>query len=277
MNPIRTLIVDDEAPARQWLRALCDKQPDVQVIGECGNASDATRRLHTTPTDLLLLDIQLGPSTGFQVLEGVAPAEVPLTIIVTAFDEYAVRAFEKNAVDYLLKPVREDRFRTSLDRVRRQLVNGLTPEARTEIRAATAALERTFVASHSPANPLRVVAEGSDAFHLIDPQEIEFVESRRNYAHIHALRGREPFRTRSTLQHMNTLLDPASFLRINRSYIVNLRHVLRIERNDYGAFFFVVESQRRLPVGRSYRAKVAQFVRSSGRLQGGALAVDDAG
>ena len=151
MTVIRTLIVDDEAPARQWLRSLCSKNPLLQVVGECSTAADAAQRLRTTQVDLLLLDIRLGPHNGFQVLEHVPPTVTPLVIIVTAFDEYAVRAFEKNAVDYLLKPVSEERFRASIERVRRQLGTGLTTELREQIAVSVGSLS----ASRSPgATPL---------------------------------------------------------------------------------------------------------------------------
>ena len=118
---IRMLIVDDETPARQWMRTLCAQDSRHPFVGECATASEASRALRTSSIDLLLLDIQLGAHTGFQVLDGVACSAVPNLVFVTAHDKYAVRAFDRRAVDYLLKPVREDRFRESLERVRRQL------------------------------------------------------------------------------------------------------------------------------------------------------------
>src|SRR4029450_4446557 len=114
----------DEAPARQWLGRLCSKAPDIQVVGECATAAEASRALRTTANDLLLLDIQLGPHNGFQVLDGVACSAAPHPVFVPAHDQSAVRAFERPPIDYLLKPVPEDRFRESLERVRRHLKGG---------------------------------------------------------------------------------------------------------------------------------------------------------
>lgn len=267
MSVIRTLIVDDEAPARQWLRALCAKHPDIEVVGECANAPQAAQKLRVGGIDLLLLDIQLGPQTGFQVLENVAPGSLPLVVFVTAYDQYAVRAFEKNAVDYLLKPVRDDRFRATLERVRRQLQGGLTREIRAAIHAALGPLERAFHESRSASAPERLIAQRDEAFHLIDPRDVELLEASGNYVLIHVAAPGEPYSARSTLQSFEELVDPASFLRVSRSAIVNLAHVARIERDTDSAFCFIARSGRRIAVGRSYRKKIAEFVRASGRVQ----------
>ncbi|HEU4531073.1 MAG TPA: LytTR family DNA-binding domain-containing protein [Steroidobacteraceae bacterium] len=263
MTVIRTLIVDDEAPARQWLRSLCSKHPQLHVIGECSNAADAAQRLRTTQVDLLLLDIRLGPHNGFQVLEHVPPNVTPLVVIVTAFDEYAVRAFEKNAVDYLLKPVSEERFRASLDRVRRQLGAGLTTELREQIAVSVGSLRRALFDAPQAQPPARLVGERDGSFYLIDAADIEFLESSGNYVLIHAAGQQRHYSLRSTLHGMEERLDPASFLRISRSVIVNLAHVMSIERDSDSAFSFVLNTHGRVSVGRTYRTRVAEFVRSS--------------
>lgn len=267
MNAIRTLIVDDEAPARQWLRTLCAKHADVEVVGECSNAPQAAQKLRGGTVDLLLLDIQLGPQTGFQVLENMASGSLPLVVFVTAYDQYAVRAFEKNAVDYLLKPVRDDRFRATLERVRSQLQGGLAGEIRAAIHAALGPLEQAFQDRETTSTPERLIAQRGDAFHVIDPRDVELLEASGNYVLIHVAGSGEPYSTRSTLQSFEELVDPAGFLRISRSAIVNLAHVARIERDADSAFCFVARSGRRLSVGRSYRRKISEFVRASGRLQ----------
>lgn len=267
MNMIRTLIVDDEAPARQWLRSLCAKHSDVEVVGESSNVPQAAQKLRAGAIDLLLLDIQLGPQTGFQVLENLPAGSLPLVVFVTAYDQYAVRAFEKNAVDYLLKPVRDERFRATLERVRTQLQGGLTGEIRAAIHAALGPLERAFHDQQTMSTPERLIAQRGDAFHVIDPSDVEVLEASGNYVLVHVAGAGEPYSTRSTLQSFEELVDPANFLRISRSTIVNLAHVARIERDADSAFCFVARSGRRLSVGRSYRRRIADFVRASGRVQ----------
>jgi len=263
MTPIRTLIVDDEAPARQWLRTLCAKNPQLQVVGEIGTAAEAAQRLRANGVDLLLLDIQLGPHTGFQVLEGVPEHAMPIIVIVSAFDQYALRAFEKNALDYLLKPVLEDRFRATVERVRRQLHNGLTAEIRAQIAASVGSLQQTLRDSQPVVAPTRLVGERDGAFYLIDAAEVEFFESSGNYVLFHVKGQDRQYSMRSTLHSMEERLDPASFLRISRSTIVNLAHVAAIERNEDSAFRFVMNTHGRVAVGRTYRMTVAEFVRSS--------------
>ena len=265
MTAIRTLIVDDEAPARQWLRSLCNKHAQLQVVGECSTAVDAAQKLRALPVDLLLLDIQLGPHTGFQVLEKVPPHNTPLVVIVSAFDQYAVTAYEKNAIDYLLKPVLEERFRASVERVQRQLRGGLTNEIRTQIAASIGTLHQALLQARPPALPARLVGERDGNFYLIDSANIEFLESSGNYVLIHTTGQQRQYSLRSTLQAMQERLDPASFLRISRSIIVNLGHVAAIERDADSAFCFVLGTHGRLAVGRTYRTKIAEFVRAARR------------
>jgi two-component system, LytTR family, response regulator len=256
---IRTLIVDDEAPTRHSLHDLCAKQADLQIVGECSGASDAIRRLSSGGVDLLLLDIQLGPFTGFDVLHEVPTLRAPLVIFVTAYDQHAVRAFEENAVDYLLKPVGEDRFRKAVERARLHLTRGSADYLYDHLRAALRPLQQALQAG----GPVpRLVAERDNAFHVIDPNLVEAIEAQRNYVAIRLAGDERPYITRGTLQAMGQLLDTHQFMRIRRNYLVNLLHVARIER-DMDDFVIVTRSDQRLAVGRSYRHAVAEFVRNS--------------
>ncbi len=262
MSTLRTLIVDDEAPARQWLRTLCAKHPQVQIVGECSTAPDAAQKLRTLSVDLLLLDIRLGPSSGFQVLDDVPPQATPVVVIVSSFDHYAVRAFEKNALDYLLKPVSEERFRATIERVQRQLSRGLTLELREQVAAAIGALQQALRETQPAPKTGRLVGERGGTFYLIDPADVEHLESSGNYVLIHTIEQQEPYSMRSTLQSLEERLDPGTFLRISRSSIVNLAHVTSIERDSDSAFSFLLGKRGRVSVGRTYRTRVAEFVRS---------------
>jgi DNA-binding LytR/AlgR family response regulator len=262
LTPIRTLIVDDEAPARQWLRRLCSKAPDVQVVGECATAGEASRALRSTAIDLLLLDIQLGPHNGFQVLDGVPFSAVPQLVFVTAHDQYAVRAFDRRAIDYLLKPVPEDRFRESLERVRRQLRGGLASELQAAVREMIGPLERSLIAQRPRPHIERLTAERDDAYRVIECRRIASLESQGNYVHVVEAGDARPSVMRGTLQSVCAVLDPQAFVRINRSVIVNLAYVDRIERDaDSHLVFAMRDSGRRFNVGRTFHAHVSQLLK----------------
>lgn len=260
MRAIKTLIAEDETPARQWLRALCAKHRDVQIIGECASVSEATQRLRTTDVDLLLLDIHLGPHHGFRVLDGVAQGAVPLVIVVTAYDRYAVSAFEKHAVDYLLKPVREERFAVALDRARRRLQAGLTTEMRAELQAALRPLQELFLKGQAAQVTPRLIAELDGALHILDANEVELIESDGNYVTLRA--NGATYTTRSTMQSMEDSLPPQVFVRLSRSVIVNLSFVKRIERIGEGDYVFATKSGHSVKVGRSYRPFVSEMIRT---------------
>ena len=261
-TPIRTLIVDDEAPARQWLRRLCGKAGDVHIVGECATAGEASRALRSTAIDLLLLDIQLGPYNGFQVLDGVPFSAVPQLVFVTAHDQYAVRAFDRRAIDYLLKPVPEDRFRESLERVRRQLRGGLASEVQAAVREMIGPLERSLLAQRARRHIERLTAERDDAYRVIECCTITTLESQGNYVHVTEMGDAQPSVMRGTLQGIHDVLDPEVFVRVNRSVIVNLKYVDRIERDADSHLVFVMRgSGRRFNVGRTFHAQVTQLLK----------------
>jgi two-component system, LytTR family, response regulator len=261
VTPIRTLIVEDEAPARHWLRTLCAKSSDVQVVGECATAADASRFLRSHTIDLLLLDIQLGPHNGFQVLDGVPFSAIPHLVFVTAHDQYAVRAFDRRAIDYLLKPVREDRFRDTLQRVRRQLRGGLTSEVQAAVRETIGPLERSLFARGSRRFTQRLTAERDDAYYVIECETIVTLESEGNYVRVTQSGDLNPAFLRGTLQSICEVLDPEVFLRINRSVIVNLSQVDRISRDADSHLVFVMRDGRSFNVGRTFHPDIAQRLR----------------
>lgn len=259
---IRTLIVDDEAPARQWLRRLCNKSSDIQVVGECATAGEASRALRSSTIDLLLLDIQLGPFNGFQVLDGVSCAAVPHLVFVTAHDHYAVRAFDRRAIDYLLKPVREDRFRESLDRVRRQLRGGIAAEVQAAVRDSIGPIERSLSARSRHLYTQRLIAERDAAYRVVECAHIATLESAGNYVRINEINDSRPCLMRGTLQGVGEALDPESFVRVNRSIIVNLAHVEQIKRNADGQLVFTMRNDgRSFSVGRVFHPHVVRLIR----------------
>jgi two-component system LytT family response regulator len=259
--PIRTLIVDDETPARHWLRTLCTKMADVRIVGECGTAAEASRALRTSTIDLLLLDIQLGPHTGFQVLDGVAYSAVPNLVFVTAHDKYAVRAFDRRAVDYLLKPVREDRFRESLERVRRQLRGGMTSEIQSAVRETIMPLEQSLLSLRTHGYTERLIGEREGAYRIIECGKMVSLESEGNYVRVMEQGAAQPAIMRGTLQGLADILDPGQFVRVSRFAILNLAYVDRIERDADSHLVFVMRDARSFGVGRAYAADVQRALR----------------
>lgn len=258
---IRTLIVEDETPARQWLRTLCGKVADVRVIGECASAAEASRALRSSPVDLLLLDIQLGPHTGFQVLDGVAQSAVPNLVFVTAHDQHALRAFERRALDYLLKPVREDRFRESLQRVRRQLRGGGSADFQNALRESILPLEQSLMSLRGNTGIERLVCERDGAYRIFECRNIVSMESEANYVRVYEQGSDQPGVLRGTLQALTEVVDAMQFVRVNRFAILNLSYVDRIERNADSHLVFVMRDERRFVVGRAFAAEVQRVLR----------------
>ena len=262
---IRVLIVDDEAPTRQLLSDLCHNQRDLHLVDPCSSATAAIKRLAGGGVDLLLLDIQLGPLTGFDVLHEVPPLRMPLVIFVTAYEQHAVRAFEERAIDYLLKPVNEVRFNKAIERARQQLARPADMAGlQDQLRAALLPLQRAVLAAtHRDSLPY-LVAERQGAYHVIGVQQIEYidVEAESNYVSVHVAGESDPCLKRDTLQALISALDSREFLRVRRNCIVNLEHVERIERvhDDY---HMVLKTGLRVTVGRSYRQAVSTFLRAS--------------
>lgn len=270
MMRINTLIVEDETPARQWLRRLCAKHRDLEIIGECATVRDAARSLRSVPTDLMLLDVHLGPHSGFQVFEDLPSAAVPLVILVTAHEQYALRAFDRNAVDYVLKPVREDRLQVALERARRRLAGGLPREIRAEIQSAMLPLQQMIGRSAPQATSPRLIAERDGCLQVLDVRDIALLESDDNHVRVQA-HGKE-FATRNTLQALTEMLASPPFLRVNRSTVINTAFVERIEREADAALLFVLADGRRVRVGRSYHRTIADLIRAQGFLRVGVAA-----
>jgi two-component system LytT family response regulator len=259
---IRTLIVDDERPARLWLRTLCSRASGLQIVGECTTAEEASQRLREGEIDLLLLDIQLGPRNGFQVLDGLPVSSIPTLVFVTAHDQYAIQAFERRAIDYLLKPVREDRFHETLARVRERLHGEPGPEGQGAVRDTIGLLERSLIQARGRGHAERLIAERKDAYHVIKCADIILIESEGNYIRVTEVNESTPAFLRGTLQSVAAVLDSNTFVRINRSVIANIAYVSRIERDQDARYVFrMSEIGRTFRVGRSFHARVVQRMR----------------
>ena len=226
---MKVLLVDDERLARQELRRLLSAHADVTIVGEAANADEAVARLSDAGIDVVFLDIQMPGGTGFDVLERID--RVPLVLFTTAFDQYAVRAFEVNALDYLLKPIRSDRLAAALDKSRRVL----------------AARGADTVSRGAPSFD-RVFVRDGDRCWIVAIADIVLFEGEGNYTRLY-FAGERPL-IRSSLSVLEARLDPSTFFRANRRHIVNLRMVTAVENAGDDAYVVCLPNAIRIPVSR---------------------------
>lgn len=249
---IRALIVDDEPLARERLRTLLRKEPDMEVIAECGDGSRAATAIEKHRPDLVFLDVQMPEADGFDVLEAIGAEQMPVVIFVTAYDKYALRAFEVSALDYLLKPFDRARFRESLERARQQIRRQRDGEVSERLLALLGA-----VRARQQHRERLVVREGGRILFLrVD--EIDWVEAAGNYLRLHA--GRQSHLIRETMAGIEAQLDPAKFARIHRSAIVNLDRVRELLPGPHGDSTLLLRDGARLTLSRTYRARFGSAV-----------------
>jgi two-component system, LytTR family, response regulator len=230
--------VDDEPLARQHLSSLLSRESDIEVVGECGDGITAVETLTSLRPDLVFLDIRMPRLGGFEVLESLGGDCRPMVIFVTAFDQFAVRAFEAQALDYLLKPFHRERFHAALERVRRGA--GTFPG-----REQLAALR---------SEPDRMVVKSGDRLIFVPFDELEFMRAAANYVTLHF--AGKTCEVRETLTAMEARLPAQRFIRIHRSYIVNLGAIVEVFPAGGGEYMLSLKSGRQLPVGPSYPATI---------------------
>ena len=252
---LRVLIVDDEPLARERLRVLLRDAPEVQVVGECGDGRRALAAIRRRRPDLLFLDVQMPELDGFAVLRALDPTELPAVIFVTAYDRYALRAFEVHALDYLLKPFDRERFHRALARARTQIER----DRRGTLDARLLALLEDLRPGRKRLERL-VVKEGGRVFFL-RAEEIDWVEAQGNYARLHI--GRETHLVRETMARLEAGLDPKQFARIHRSTIVNLERVRELLPDFHGDSVVVLRDATRLTLSRGYRERFRELLGST--------------
>jgi two-component system LytT family response regulator len=261
---IRTIIVDDEKLAIQGLQLRLEKFPDVEVIGTCANGREAIRKIKTEKPDLVFLDIQMPGFDGFSVVKGVMEIEPPLFVFVTAYEEHAIRAFEANAVNYLMKPVDEDKLADTIDRVRSRLAEKRSAEEAEKLKdvlaeVAPEAMEQ-LPAEEETAGRYEKLINVKDRGQIfrVDVDTIEHIEAAGDYMCIYT--GDNSLILRETMKDLERRLDPRVFQRVHRSTIVNLDQVRQVKPHTNGECFLVLDSGAEVKVSRSYRDVVARFV-----------------
>lgn len=257
VSKLDVVIVDDEPAARRTLREFCGKEPDLRVVGEYGDGRAALEALRAHPPHLLFLDIQMPFLNGLATARGLDPQSLPMIVFVTAYDQYALEAFEVSAIDYLLKPFDESRLRKTLAQVRRRRqTEGSGDQQQAALLSLLAQLERRADPA-SDAQP-RLLAEHGDTMHMLDIRQIELVESDRNYVKL--VVGKDTFHARSTLQQAEQATRAETMLRISRSCLVNMRHVREVTRTPRGDFILVMAGGRTVTSSEGFREPVRSYL-----------------
>jgi two-component system, LytTR family, response regulator len=250
------IIVDDEPAARRTVRECCEREADLRVIGEYGDGGAALEAIRRQPPQLLFLDIQMDSMTGIELARALDPLSLPLIVFVTAYDHYALEAFEVSAVDYLLKPFDEARFKATIGRIRRRHEATSSFDRQGALATLLEQLER-MTGVRSETQP-RVLAEAGSRMHMLDVAQVEVVEADRNYVRL--IIGRDSFHARSTLQQAEKSFHAQPMLRISRSCLVNMRHVREISRTPRGDFILVVAGGTTVTSSEGFRESVRQHL-----------------
>jgi len=252
---VKAIIVDDEAAARKALRERCATEEDIEVVGEYADAESALAALQQQAPDLLFLDIKMGKTSGMQLARSLDSGTAPFVVFVTAFDRYALQAFDVNAADFLLKPFDRERFRAMLQRVRERYA--ARNSSNYQLAAATLAELQRLSRSRLEARP-RLLAETGGAMHMVDVAQIELVTANRNYVVLTV--GKESFHARSTLIHAEESMRSQPLLQISRSSIVNVNHVRQVGRTARGDYVFVLSGGTTVTSSERFRHRVRAHI-----------------
>ena len=246
--PIRTLIVDDEPLARTHLRSLLAPDEDIEILGECGSGSEAVEAIRRDEPDLVLLDIQIPELDGFEVIRQIGPESMPFVLFVTAYDEHALRAFEAQVLDYLMKPVNRERLRGAVQRAK-ELIRGVRGA---EMAEPLTRLLETLQPRAAPLDRLALRLDGRILFLRIE--QIDWIEAADDYVRLHV--GKQTLEHRDTLTRLEQRLPADRFLRIHRSTIVNVDRIREMQPWFQGDYVLIMQDGTRLTTGRSYRDRL---------------------
>jgi two-component system LytT family response regulator len=253
---IRTLIVDDEPLARERVRLLLERETDVEIVGESGDGHEALSAIQSLSPDLIFLDIQMPELDGFGMLAQLDPAHLPAVIFVTAFDQFALRAFEVHALDYLLKPFDAERLQAAVQRARQWIQR----QQRGELDPRLAALLNDLRDTSKAPDRLAVKSEGRVL--LLRTQDIDWVEAADNYVNLHV--GKESHLLRETMNALEARLPSGRFLRISRSTMVNVERIKELQPMFHGEYAVILQDGIRLTLSRSYRDKLSRLLGKEG-------------
>jgi two-component system, LytTR family, response regulator len=249
-NCLRVLVVDDEALIRQSLRRGLAMRGDIEIVGECESGAQAIVAIRDCRPDrrpdLVLLDVQMHDGTGLDVVEQIGPEHMPAVVFVTAYDDYAVKAFELSAVDYLLKPFDDERLNRSIDRAKKQILSARAGDLSSQLRSLLEAKAERW--------PDRLVVRTGEHFDLVPVSAIDWIESANNYVQLHC--GAKHFLLGETLTSLADRLNPHKFVRVHRGRIVNLSRITAVHPLFSGTYEIELSGGTRISTGRQYREQI---------------------
>ena len=251
---IRVLIIDDEPVARRGILRLLRQEPDIEVVGECGDGSAAISAIGTLSPDLVFLDVQMPELDGFAIIDAIGCNRMPSVVFVTAFDQHAVRAFDAQALDYVLKPIDPERFRRALQRARARLADhddGF-------VRRVSEAL-RSIDRGESQRYPSRLAIRSDGRVRLVDIDEVDRIVASGNYVEVHA--GAKQHRLRETMASLEARLDPQRFIRVSRAAFVSMAHIREVQPLFNGDFVVLLKNGAQVNGSRRYRAALDALLR----------------
>ncbi|MBX7150386.1 LytTR family DNA-binding domain-containing protein [bacterium] len=256
VSKIKTVIVDDEPLARRRIKKLISAQPDIELFAECNNGKDALTVIENAHPDLVFLDVQMPEWNGFDVIERMDIQSLPVIIFVTAYDTYAIKAFDVHAIDYILKPFDDERFFHALDRAREfirhketgewakriyNMITGIHPERPPESVEVSRYLDR-------------IVVKSSGRIHFVPVETVDWIEASGKYLDIHS--GKATHRIRESISELEHKLDPGKFLRIHRSYIINIDCIREMQSWHKGEYVVILNNDVKLITGKGYRSNL---------------------
>jgi two-component system, LytTR family, response regulator len=252
---IRALIIDDEPAARDAIRSLLAGDADIHIVGECADGHTALRAIANTSPDLLFLDVQMPEMDGFTMLRQLDPARLPVVVFVTAFDQYALQAFDVHATDYLLKPFDDDRFRDAVARAKQSVRAGQLGRLSEELRAlldgvAPAGPGHRTAAAAGPYLKRLVIKSGGRVT-LLNVRDIDWIEAEGDYVKIHVAKAWHLLR--ETMKRLETQFDPGRFVRIHRSTIVNVERIKELQPYFRGEYVVILQDGKSLKLSRGYK------------------------
>jgi two-component system LytT family response regulator len=252
---IRCLIVDDEPAARGALKSLLEPEPDIEIAGELADGETAVRFLRTAPVDLLFLDIQMPEMDGFEVLRQLAGAGRPVIIFVTAYDQYALRAFDSEAVDYLLKPYSDERFHQALARARRQVRTGRIGTLSEQLRRL---LNRTAAPEPAGEYRSRLLIKHDGRITILPLAEVDWLEADGDMVKVHA--GNRTLQVRETMKDLESQIEPARFVRIHRSTIISVDRIKELQPYFKGDYVVVLRDGTNLKLSRRFKSDLEKVL-----------------